>query len=114
MSESEIHTRKRKARVPDGCSRSFNKERVVIKNLIGNFDARGSNGAKLIERIMGTSINDISQNNLNYLGEVIDLYIKKNFTRNHKRSKLLAVKWFDENYEIINSVLPRFDLFFSD
>ena len=97
-SESE---RVRKSRVPIGCSRKFNKEGDVIKNYLNDFDIKNSRGAAYIKNLTGTNIEQISQYNINCLGLIFSHHINVAFSRNHQRSKKLAIKWFDENFETL-------------
>ena len=99
--KNRTHQRVRKARVPEGCSRSFNGEKTVIKNLLNGFDPEGSKGEEFIRTVTGQDINDLSQYNINCLGMILASKINVKFTRNHKRSKSLAIMWFVQNIELI-------------
>ncbi|OHS96875.1 hypothetical protein TRFO_01952 [Tritrichomonas foetus] len=90
--------RKGKAKVDPSLSRRCSSEKDVVKNLIGNFDAKNSNGAKLIKEFFNDRpIEKISRKSLLALSQVIGPLIETKVPRNYQRSKELIIKWFDEN-----------------
>lgn len=96
--------RKRKSKVPSDLSRCQNSEKVVTMNLLGNFIVQGSQGEKLIEEILGTSLKDVSRNGLIRVAMVVSKMIQQKFPRNFGRRKDLIVKWFQDNEEQISSI----------
>ena len=95
--------RVRRSRVPNGCSRTLNTDSVAIQNSLNDFDIKNSRGAEYIEHLTGTKIEKISQHDIVCLGLIFSHHINVNFSRNHQRSKKLAIKWFDDNLETLES-----------
>lgn len=92
--------RTRARRVPKEFSRSSNSEKDVIKNLINGFEPRNSRGAEYLKYLTDKEIEDLSKYNIVCLGKIIASYYDIKFSRNHQRSKILAIKWFDEHFEM--------------
>ena len=93
----------RKNKVPDGFSRIFDSEKTVTRNLLDNFIANGSRGEELIKEITGCcKLNEISVDSILSIAFLISLLIEIPISRNYKRSKILIVKWFNDNEKRIS------------
>lgn len=94
------------SKVPPGLSRNCNPEKVVTRNLLNGFVAKGSRGEQIIEEILGCTINKVSLNALITIGELLSDLTKVKLERNYKRKKDLIVKWFNDNEQRISYYKP--------
>lgn len=101
---TKIRVPKRKKRVEEGFSKYFYPEKVVSRNLLGDFKVNTSRGKELIEEIMNRSLNDISIKSLVCISRVLSNILNIELKRNIYRRKDLLVKWFDDNQTQIELV----------
>ncbi|KAK8892775.1 hypothetical protein M9Y10_030017 [Tritrichomonas musculus] len=87
-------------------SRYYNSEKTVAQNLIDGFEPNGSKGETLIEQMTGSKISNMSFNALMKFGELISIITGIVLPRNSKRLKGLMIKWFDDNYILIEQYKP--------
>ena len=106
----QIRIPKRKTRIANELSRHFVPERIVSKNLIGDFDVDKSEGKALIEDLFGTTLNNISLTALVSLSKILSQLINIKLERNIYRRKVLIVKWFDINQDEIKNNRDYFRL----
>ena len=106
--------RRRASKLPAGLSRAKNSEKIITKNLLNGFVAKGSRGELLIEEIICHKINEVTLPAIIQVSKVISELIGVELNRNHKRSKKLLVKWFQDNEEQIAAHKNNFKIVFYD
>lgn len=100
-------------KIPPEFSRNYNPEKVVTKNLLKGFVAKGSKGEKIIEEILGCPIKEISFCALITLSEILSDLAKVRLERNYKRKKDLIVKWFNDNEQTIKRYKPYIKIIYT-
>lgn len=104
----------RKTKVLKEFSRSMNSEKDITKNLRNGFISKGSRGESLIEQLLCHKINEVTLNCVAQVATIISKFTGIKLDRNHKRSKVLLIKWFDQNEEFINPYIKYIDVTFDD
>ena len=80
----------------------------MIRNLLNNFVVNGSRGEELIKEITGCRrLNEISVDSILSIAFLISLLIEIPISRNYKRSKILIVKWFNDNEKRISPCIEH-------
>ena len=86
-------------------SKTLISEKEKTKKLLDGFNPKGSRGEILVHKLL--PVERASQNLLISVAQIISSLIGKKLKRDYKRKKTLLIKWFDDNYDIINTLIAQ-------
>ncbi|KAK8837603.1 hypothetical protein M9Y10_036134 [Tritrichomonas musculus] len=104
----------RRSKVDPRFSRKTNPEKIISRNMLQDFQIEGSRGKEVIEQMLQQKVEKASRVGLIQLGNIISGLIDVKISRNHKRKKDLIIKWFDENADLIEPLVPKIKVDFVD